>query len=63
MHVVRERETGLLCPLSNRRLFFLRAAFQALHKACELARAYNYYLDGLSHTSSAYYKTLLTGEW
>ncbi|XP_065832077.1 protein phosphatase Slingshot homolog 1-like isoform X1 [Oscarella lobularis] len=39
------------------------AAFQALHKACELARAYNYYLDGLSHTSSAYYKTLLTGEW
>eukprot|EP00118_Oscarella_pearsei_P028900 m.3226 g.3226 ORF g.3226 m.3226 type:complete len:1000 (+) comp9155_c0_seq1:112-3111(+) len=45
------------------------AAFQALHKACELARSCNYFLGGLSHTWIGYYQTQLTsdlvslGEW
>ena len=41
-----------------------RAAFQALHKACENARRYNYYpaAGSLSHTWIGYYLSEMTNE-
>jgi hypothetical protein len=45
-------------------VFVSRAAFQALHKACETARVCNYYpfAGSLSHTWIGYYLSEMTTE-